>query len=242
MPTDISIEQYLARQPIYERNRRWLHPLLRAAVPSFCRVEARGLEHVPRQGATCLMINHVSALDPIVVTTSIPFRHTISLSKVENFDIPIAGWFLRQWGHYPIQRGAYDRKALQQTIALLRSGQMVLMAPEGTRHVGGLQRGKDGMAYVACKADAIIVPTAICGVEGWAARLKRLRRASATVIFGKPFRFRLAQERRIPRAELSAMSHQAMLQLAQAIPDDYAHLRGVYRDTAAPASDLLSFL
>ena len=141
MPQELSIEEYIARQPEYERARRIMHPLLRAVVPTFCKVDAAGLENVPRQGRTCLMINHVSYLDPIVVTVSIPFRHTVSLSKVENFSLPLAGWCLRQWGHYPIHRGEYDRRALMQTIALLKSGQLVLMGAGGhapsRRHAAG---------------------------------------------------------------------------------------------------------
>ncbi len=242
MPHELSIEEYFARQPRYDRNRRWMHPLLRAAVPTFCKVEVEGLPNVPRQGPTCLMINHVSYLDPIVVTVSIPFRHTVSLSKVENFSIPVAGWFLRQWGHFPIHRGEYDRKALMQTIALLKSGQLVLMAPEGTRHPGGLQQGKDGLAYIATKADAVIVPAAICGAEDWRKRLKRLRRAYAKVVFGPPFRFRSAGRKRIPRSELSQMITEAMYQLAQTIPDDHAHLRGYYSDIENATSDCLKFV
>ena len=230
MSHELSIEEYLARQPIFDRNRRRLHPLLRAVVPAFCKVETEGLENVPRQGSACLMINHVSTLDPIVVTVSIPFRHTVSLSKIENFSIPVAGRLLRQWGHFPIRRGEFDRKALMQTIALLKSEQLVLMAPEGTRHVSGLQQGKDGLAYVATKADAVIVPAAICGAEDWRERLKHLRRAYAKVVFGAPFRFRTDGRPRIPRAELSRMITEAMYQLALTIPDDYAHLRGFYSD------------
>ncbi len=242
MPHELSIEEYFARQPHYERHRRWMHPLLRAAVPTFCKVEVEGLPQVPRQGPTCLMINHVSYLDPIVVTVSIPFRHTVSLSKVENFSIPLAGWFLRQWGHFPIHRGEYDRKALMQTIALLKSEQLVLMAPEGTRHPGGLQQGKDGLAYIAAKADAVIVPAAICGAEDWRKRLKSLRRAYAKVVFGAPFRFRSNGRKRIPRAELSQMISEAMYQLALTIPDDYAHLRGCYNDIENATSDCLEFV
>ena len=242
MKQELSIEEYIARQPDYDKRRRIMHPLLRALVPAFCKVEVEGLEHVPRQGRTCLMINHVSYLDPIVVTVSIPFRHTISLSKVENFSIPVAGWFLRQWGHFPIHRGDYDRKALMQTIALLKSGQLVLMAPEGTRHAGGLQPGKDGLAYVATKADAVIVPAAICGAEDWRNRLKRLRRAYAKVVFGAPFRFRSDGGKRIPRADLSRMITEAMYQLALAFPDEYAHLRGHYSDVENASSDTLEFV
>ena len=219
-----------------------MHPLLRAVVPTFCKVDVCGLENVPRQGRTCLMINHVSYLDPIAVTVSIPFRHTISLSKVENFSIPVAGWFLRQWGHYPIQRGEYDRKALMQTIELLKSGQLVLMAPEGTRHPEGMQQAKEGLAYVATKADAVIVPTAICGAEDWRWRLKHFRRAYAKVIFGKPFRFRSDGRKRIPRAELGNMITQAMYQLALTIPDEYAYLRGYYSDVEKASSDCIDFV
>ena len=152
------------------------------------------------------------------------------------------GWLLRQWGHYPIQRGEYDRKALLQTIALLQNGQMVLMAPEGTRHPGGLQQAKEGMAFVASKADAVIVPAAICGAEDWRSRLKSARRAYAKVVFGAPFRFRTGDRKRIPRAELAQMITQAMYQLAITIPAEYAYLRGFYSDIKNATSDLLEFV
>ncbi|MCY4464222.1 MAG: lysophospholipid acyltransferase family protein [Chloroflexi bacterium] len=241
MSAGLTIEEYIARQPIYDKRRRILHPLLRAVLPSFCRTEVEGVDNVPRQGPTCLMINHVSYLDPIVVTAAIPFRHTISLSKIENFSIPVVGWLLRQWGHYPIQRGEYDRKALLQTIALLQSGQMVLMAPEGTRHPGGLQQAKEGMAFVATKADALIVPAAICGAEDWRTRLKSARRAYAKVVFGAPFRFRRGDRKRIPRVELAQMINEAMYQLASTIPAEYAYLRGYYSDIENATSDLLEY-
>ncbi len=242
MSHELSIEKYIERQPTFDRNRRLMHPLLRSVLPAFCKVETEGLENVPRQGSVCLMINHVSYLDPIVVTVSIPFRHTVSLSKIENFSIPVFGWLLRQWGHFPIHRGEFDRKALMQTIALLKSEQLVLMAPEGTRHAGGLQPGKDGLAYVATKADAVIVPAAICGAEDWRQRLTHFRRAYAKVVFGAPFRFRSEGRPRIPRAELSHMTTEAMYQLALSIPDDYSHLRGYYSDIENASSDCLEFV
>lgn len=242
MANELSIEEYIARQPEYDKARRIMHPLLRALAPTFCKVDVCGLENVPLQGPACLMINHVSYLDPIVVTIGIPFRYTISLSKVENFSIPVAGWFLRKWGHYPIHRGEYDRRALRQTIALLKSGQMVLMAPEGTRHPAGMQQAKEGLAYIATKADAVIVPTAICGAEDWRRRLKRFRRAYAKVVFGKPFRFRTDGTRRLRRTELGTMTTQAMHQLALTIPDEYAHLRGYYSDIENAATDRIEFV
>lgn len=242
MANDISVADFIERQAEYDQKRRVLYALLRTLVPTFCKVEVSGLENVPRQGATSLMINHVSYLDPIVVTYSIPFRYVISLSKAENFDIPLVSWFLKQWGSYPIHRGDYDRKALMQTMALMQSGQLVLMAPEGTRHPDGLLPAKDGLAYVATKANAVIVPTAICGANDWRRRFKRLRRAYARVVFGRPFRFCTDGQRRIPRQQLSRMSAEAMYQLAQTIPDNYAHLRGFYSDIENAKTDYIEFV
>ena len=242
MANELTVAEFIAQQEAYDRRRRVLYRLMRALVPTFCQVEAAGLEHVPRQGRTSLMINHVSYLDPIAVTCSIPFRYVISLSKAENFRIPVVSWFLKQWGNYPVNRGDYDRKALMQTIALMQSGQLLLMAPEGTRHPEGLLPAKDGLAYVASKADAVIVPTAICGANDWKQRLKSLRRAYVYVVFGKPFRFRTGRRQRIPRRELALMTAEAMYQLAQTIPDKYAHLRGFYSDIENATTNYIEFV
>ena len=238
----MSVAEFIAKQPEYDKKRRILHRVLRVVVPIFCKVEVTGLESVPREGRTCIMINHTSFLDPIVVTHAITFRYVISLSKIENFRIPVFNWFLHQWGGYSINRGEVDRKALTQTIELMKSGQLVLMAPEGTRHPEGLAPAKDGLAYVATKADAVIVPTAICGAQDATIRLKRLRRAYARVNFGRPFKFKTDGRKRIPREELGLMIQEAMYQLALAIPDEYATFRGAYSDIENATTDHIEFV
>ncbi len=238
----MTVEEFIAKQPEYDKNRRILHPMLRTIFPMLCKVEVTGLENVPADGRTCIMINHISYIDPIVVTYAITSRYVISLSKAENFSVPFISWILNKWGGYPINRGSYDRKALTQTIELMKSGQLVLMAPEGTRHPEGLSPAKDGLAYVASKADAVIVPTAICGADDWRTRLKRFRRAYTRINFGKPFRLKTDGRKRIPRDELGLMIHEAMYQLALSIPDDYAHLRGAYSDIENATADHIEFL
>lgn len=242
MVNDITIAEFIAKQGEYDKKRRILYPILRAFVTLFCKVEVTGLENIPRDGQTCIMINHISGLDPIVVTRAIPFRYVISLSKIENFRIPVLGWLFKQWGIYPINRGAVDRKALVQTIELMKSGQLVLMAPEGTRHPEGLALAKDGLAYVASKANAVIVPTAICGAQNWKTRLKHLRRAYVRLHFGKPFKFKTDGRKRIPREELGLMIQEAMYQLALTMPEEYAAGRGVYSDIENATTDHIEFV
>jgi 1-acyl-sn-glycerol-3-phosphate acyltransferase len=239
---DMSVDEFIAKQPKYDKNRRILHPMLRAIFPLFCKVEISGLENVPPAGRTSIMINHISYLDPVVVTYAITSRYVISLSKAENFRMPLIRWLLNTWGGYPINRGSYDRKALTQTVELMKSGQLVLMAPEGTRHPEGLAPAKDGLAYVATKADAVIVPTAICGAQDWKQRFKRFRRAYASINFGKPFRFKTEGRKRIPREELALMIEEAMYQLALSIPEQFAHLRGAYSDIENATTDHIEFI
>lgn len=242
MTDDMTIAEFIAMQPEYDKKRRILYPLLRAVVNSFCKVEITGLENIPREGQTCLMINHISNLDPIAVTYAVPFRYVISLSKRENFSLPLLGWLFKQWGTYPINRGEIDRKALMQTIELMKSGQLVLMAPEGTRHPEGLAEAKDGLAFIASKTDVVIVPTAICGAQDWLTRLKRFRRAYVRLHFGKPFKFKTEGRKRIPRDELGRMIQEAMYQLSLTIPEEYAAFRGVYSDVENATTDHIEFV
>ena len=46
MTHELSIDEYIARQPAYDKRRRILHPLLRAALPAFCKIEAEGVDNI----------------------------------------------------------------------------------------------------------------------------------------------------------------------------------------------------
>lgn len=240
---DMTIEEFIANQPVFDRYRRFFYFMLRTLLPFLGKVKITGVENIPADGRTCVMINHISYVDPLIVTYASTSRYVVSLSKAENFEKPsLLRWILNRWGVLPINRGGYDRQALAKTIELVKSGQLILMAPEGTRHPEGLAPAKEGLAYVASKADAVVVPTAIVGAQDWKQRLKKFRRAHAHITFGRAFRFKTDGRKRIPRDELSLMMQEAMYQLALNIPDEYAHLRGAYRDTENATTDYIEFV
>ncbi len=111
------------------------------------------------------------------------------------------------------------------SIELLKSGQLILIAPEGHRHPEGLSQPKDGFAYIATKADAVIVPTAISGAVGWLENLTHLKRTHIQVNFGKPFKFKTGANGRVSRDDLTPMMDEAMYQLAQVVQDEIAARR-----------------
>lgn len=236
-----SVQAYIDRQPAFGWRRFLLRGLIRTVGFTFlCKVEAEGVENIPASGPTILMMNHISAIDPIVTLAVVRNRYVIPMTKIENLRTPVLGFFVWWWGAYTVRRDEVDRAALLNSIELLKSGQLILIAPEGTRHPEGLAQPKDGLTYIATKADAVIVPTAVSGAVDWLGRLKRGRRGYAKVSFGKPFKFRTDGRARIPRDELAQMTQEAMYQLALTQPD--SSLRGVYSDLSQASTHHLEFL
>jgi 1-acyl-sn-glycerol-3-phosphate acyltransferase len=221
------------------RRRLILHLLMRpVGFGLLFKATITGTEHFPESGPTLVAMNHIAAMDPFVVTAAITSRYMVPMSKVENYANPIVKFMANVWGVYPVRRGEVDRQALASTIELLNQEHPVLIAPEGTRQPT-LSEPKNGMTYVAIKANAMLVPVGVDGTEQFPASLKRFRRAPITIRFGRAFRFRTEGRARIPRDELHAMTEQAMYQIALLLPE---HRRGLYRDLSQARTDLLEFV
>ena len=204
-------------------------------------ITVEGLAHIPAEGGAVLMINHVTAADPLVAVGVVRPRFVVPMSKIENFRTPGIGLVVRSWGAYPVRRGEVDRDALRTTIQLLEAGEVTLMAPEGTRSPGLIQP-KDGLAYLTTKVDPppVIVPTALYNLETWKEDLlKPWRRTPAHVTFGRGFRLRTVPGQRVRREALAAMTDEMMYQLAILLPE---RNRGVYSDISQMTTDYLDFV
>ncbi|MDE5564742.1 MAG: 1-acyl-sn-glycerol-3-phosphate acyltransferase, partial [Oscillospiraceae bacterium] len=69
---------------------------------------------------------------------------------------------IRYLGAFPVERGKGDTAAIEQAIANVQHGTNLLIFPEGTRSKDGkVGRGKTGVALVAAKAGADVVPVGI---------------------------------------------------------------------------------
>ena len=239
--TEQSIEAYVAEQGKYLWRRKLLRGLIRqVGFRLLAKVAITGSENIPANGPCILMMNHISGLDPIACVGAVTNRFVVPMTKIENLKIPVLGTLIRWWGAYSVDRDSVDRKALLNSIELVKSGQMILIAPEGTRHPEGLSVPKDGMTYVATKSNAVILPTTISGKVDFLNRWKRLRRAQVRVNFGRPFRFMTHERTRIPRDVLAMMTQEAMYQLALAQPD--ATLRGYYSDLSKASTNHIEFV
>jgi 1-acyl-sn-glycerol-3-phosphate acyltransferase len=197
-----------------------------------------GRERVPTSGPVIFIMNHIAAIDPFVLVGAVRSRYVVPMSKIENYGDPVVGLMARSWGAYPVRRGEVDRQALASTLSVLEQGWPVLIAPEGTRRPS-LSEAKEGMVYIAIKANAMIVPVGLSGTDLFPGSLKRLRRAPITIRFGRAFRLRTEGRTRVPREDMHRMTRETMYQLAALLPE---HRRGFYHDLDQMTTGTLEFV
>jgi 1-acyl-sn-glycerol-3-phosphate acyltransferase len=154
-------------------DREWteaLMPIFRVAARRYWRVEVQGTENIPRSGGALLVSNHAGVLpwDGAMIKVAVydeVDRHARALIATWFGELPVASWFLRRTGQ---TLGHPD-----DTLRLLRAGEMVLVFPEGVRGTGKpwseryrLRRfGRGGFVDVAMRAGVPIVPISVVGSE-----------------------------------------------------------------------------
>ena len=84
------------------------------------------------------------------------------MAKEELFHNKIFGAFIRFLGAFPVKRGAGDMKVIDDCVDILESGRNVVIFPEGTRSKENkVGRGKTGVALIAAKSGADVLPMGI---------------------------------------------------------------------------------
>ncbi|MGB9777399.1 MAG: lysophospholipid acyltransferase family protein [Anaerolineae bacterium] len=196
---------------------RWLFPLL-------VRVRVTGQENFPPSGPYILATNHLSVFDLPLLMMICP--HTVrAFAASKHRRNPFYFLVLSAAGSIWVRRGEIDREALRGAFEALQRGEVLGIAPEGTRarKVYALQSGKTGAAYIATRADVPIVPVGLTGTEKVKENIPRLRRTDVTVTIGKPFR--LPESGRVRGPKLDEYTDLIMRRIAALLPPEY---RGVY--------------
>ena len=129
------------------------------------RVRTEGLEKVPSTGGAILAPNHTSVLDsfflPLVVGRAMTY-----VGKAEYMDDWKTKYLFPAMGMIPIDRSGGDAssRALDAAVGVLERGELFGIYPEGTRSRSGkLHKGHTGVARIALRANAPIVPVGIIG-------------------------------------------------------------------------------
>jgi len=202
----------------YPRGMGRLQGFASGVLGPFCRswfsLDVRGAEYMPRSGPVVLCMNHESLLDIPIVTVSSP-RPIRMMAKQELFAKPAGARFFHSLGGFPVERGAFDLRAVEIGLEVLRRGEVLGMYPEGTRTPGVLLPFLPGAAWVALSTGAPLLPCAITGAhDAMPKGAKFFKRVPIRVEYGPAIA--------VEREDDPARRRQRAAQLTQALQEEIA--------------------
>jgi len=217
--------------------------VMRVIARIFTRVHIEGdLWVFPRSGGVLIAANHASNADPVLIGAFLNPRLGRPLNwlgKREVFEWPVLSWLARHGGVHPVDRGAADVEAFRSAMRILEAGHVLAVFPEGTRSPDGrLQAAKDGVAVLALRSGAIIVPIGVGDSDRLWPKGRFLPRFTkgVTVRIGEPFRLAEALAAADPAAAADrrrakeAGTDLIMRRIAALLPE---RQRGAYEDDPA---------
>lgn len=192
-----------------------LTPVLRGLY----RIRLDGRDQVPQQGPVILAVNHRSFMDSIFLPLVIRRRVTF-VAKAEYFDDKKTAWFFRGVGQIPIRRegGSASERALASATEVLEQGGVFGIYPEGTRTRDGyLHRGHTGVARLALRTGAPIVPVGMIGTDEIQPTDKKMPRVLRTleIRFGSPISIDRYSGREHDRLALRQITDEVMFEIQQ---------------------------
>ncbi|KRB03426.1 MFS transporter [Lysobacter sp. Root690] len=144
-------------------------------VRTLYRLRVAGVEKIPDEGAALVVCNHVSYMDALILSASIP-RPVRFVMYYKIFNIPVMSWIFRTAKAIPIAGAKEDpevmRRAFEEIEAALADGQLVGIFPEGALTKNGeIAPFKSGVERVLEKNPVPVIPMALRGM--WASMWSR---------------------------------------------------------------------
>jgi 1-acyl-sn-glycerol-3-phosphate acyltransferase len=143
----------------------WLAWTYLHLVPLFCRVEKKGLEHIPRDRGFLAIVNHRSAVDiPLVIVDT----RAQGISKQAVLYFPGMGQMGYLGGALFFRRKSPGsrRRVLKRAVACMKGGQALHVYPQGTRVRDGREvRVHLGLVEACYLAGIPVLPTALMYTE-----------------------------------------------------------------------------
>jgi len=203
---------------------RWL---VRLVFNLLAKVEVSGYEYLPRDAGFVIATNHLGIVDAPLAFYALD-RWDMYIPVAEKWELnPFLNWLGKYFNFIFIDRFNPDIKAMRKILDVMKKGNLMVIAPEGTRsRAGSLMTGRLGVSYLATKLNRPIVPVAIWGTEDrifWG-NVKHLRRNHVFLKAGPAFTLPpLPRENR--DETLRQYTDEIMCRIAVMMPEKY---HGVY--------------
>lgn len=156
-------------------------------------IKVEGRENVPRHSKLIIAGNHVSYLDPPMITYAVQ-RRVAYMAKKELFESP--NWLLRalciSLGGFAVNREKPELATFRTVKAIFNTPWLLGIFPQGgIRHEPVLENITSGFTLFSKKFEADVLPVAVCGFDGYA---HKLFEKHMTIKIGKPISHKLSEE------------------------------------------------
>jgi len=152
------------------------------------RMQRLGPATLPREGGVIITANHTSSVDPFLLHTAATYRLISYMFAKEHAEKPFIRWFAKKVECILVKRDGQDTGATKQAMRFLREGKVVgIFIEGGIVPPGEKAQPKDGVALLALRTGATVIPAYISGVTYYDSMLLGfIMRHRARVRMGKP--------------------------------------------------------
>ena len=163
--------------------------IFRAATTTLFGYRIIGKAKLVQNGGVLIAANHESFLDPPLL--GIAYDSEINYLARKTLFKGFFKWLYTQWNAVPVDQDKPDMSSLKRIIKILRSGERVVIFPEGARTLDGdFQPAQAGTGLIAAKSKAIVQPIRIFGARDCLPRgSARVKMARITLVVGDPIQF-----------------------------------------------------
>jgi len=157
----------------FDRNKVLIHMFLmyQSLILSYLlpiwKIRIEGRENAQKAVTYVIISNHQSILD-ILLINCLRYKYKW-ISKIENLNVPVIGWYLKMADYLIVDRENDDSKAimLDRSYNYLKKGISIMMFPEGTRSLNNeIGFFKRGAFQLAIQTNTALLPVLIDGTGG----------------------------------------------------------------------------
>ncbi|CAM3730123.1 MFS transporter [Rheinheimera salexigens] len=137
---------------------------------SMYRVQKKGLEHIPEQGAAVLVANHISYVDALLIAGAVrrPVRFVMEKAI---YDLPVAHKLFKAAKTIPICSKQRNEQVHEAAFAMIKQelaeGNLVCIFPEGRlTKDGAIDSFRPGIERILAESPVPVVPMALKGLWG----------------------------------------------------------------------------
>lgn len=208
---------YAMKYPRKPLVRRVLRAVIGFLIHRLGKIEIEGTENIPADGPVIIAGNHFNFIDPpLLIYANTRLTEFIGGSQRPNS--PFWAKQIPKWyGFIHAFRSGYGRSTFEQSLAILKQDGVLGIFPEGGSWAALLRPARPGMAYLAVKSRAPIVPVSIIGADS----ILGGGEGPARIIYHPPLTPpEMTSRGRERRDALDAFSRDVMAVIASGLPDD----------------------